>query len=289
MAAGIALVQIYGLGQVRAGSHIINAIHFSNVSITLGLFSLGGVFVVRERYAAAFLIPLGCAVLACVLASSRGPILAVAAVMPLFLFVLFWHSKRLALFVTIASAVVAVLGFAMLNAFAPGQLARIQDMVTVIPDALTHWDTQDASTNIRLGLIRAGIEAFQDAPWFGHGWGRIISATHPHMGEWLFSQAEGFDYLHNEQLDFAVGGGVLGIAAYMLILTAPLIGVLSVPRDRYFLARLYLAIMLAVSFLVFGLTSRLLGQGLQLTLFAFLTAYIIGFARNAAENGRANG
>ena len=68
-------------------------------------------------------------------------------------------------------------------------------MITVIPDALFRWDTEDTSTNIRLGLIRAGLEAFKDAPWFGHGWGSIISATHPHMGDWLFSRAEGFDYL----------------------------------------------------------------------------------------------
>tara|TARA_R110002051_G_scaffold318644_1_gene401266 strand:- start:21528 stop:22745 length:1218 start_codon:yes stop_codon:yes gene_type:complete len=283
LAAAIAGFQIYVLDQGRAGSHIINAIHFSNVSITLGLFSLAGVLLVRERFAAIFLVPLGCAVFACVLAASRGPLLAVAAVLPVFLIVLNFHSKRLALFLTIAIAVVTIVGFAALEALAPGQLARVQNMVTVIPDALFHWDTEDNSTNIRLGLLGAGFEAFKDAPWFGHGWGSIISATHPHMGDWLFSRAEGFDYLHNEPLDFAVGAGIPGVMAYMLILLAPIAGVVSFSRDQYFLTRMYLAIMLAVSFFVFGLTSRLLGQALQLTLFAFLTAYVVGYARNVAH------
>lgn len=288
LAAAIACFQIYVLDRSRAGSHIINAIHFSNVSITLGLFSLSGVLLVRERFAVIFLAPLGCAVLACVLAASRGPLLAIAAVLPLFLIVSIFHSKRLALFLAIAIVVVAIVGIAALEALAPGQLARVQNMITVIPDALFRWDTEDTSTNIRLGLIRAGLEAFKDAPWFGHGWGSIISATHPHMGDWLFSRAEGFDYLHNEPLDFAVGAGVPGVVAYILILLAPLAGVLSFSRDRYFLARLYLAIMLAVSFFVFGLTSRLLGQALQLTLFAFLTAYVVGYARSVAQHDRSD-
>ncbi len=74
----------------------------------------------------------------------------------------------------------------------------------------------------------------------------------------------------------AVAAGAVSLAAWLAILAAPTIGALAGPRDDFFRARVYLALMLALSYAVLGLTDFTLGYDLQTTLFAFVVAAAAG-------------
>lgn len=286
LGGGIACIQVFGMGSARAGWHVINAIHFANVSLTLGFFSLAGVLLEKDWKALLYAVPMVAALVACILAATRGPLLTALIVLPLFLAFLFRKSRRQA-GIAMALAGLAMVVFGLLAAvFAPQQLARLGSVLVVIPDAIVNGTTGEKSTDIRLMFLNAGLEAFRDAPVFGHGWMRLVEASRPYVPDWLLERSYDFNYLHNEPLDFAVGAGIFGLLAYGLILVAPVAGVLAAPKDRQFPARLYLALMLSIAFLAFGLTSRLLGHALQQTLYVFMTAFIVGFNRPPTEGPR---
>jgi hypothetical protein len=77
----------------------------------------------------------------------------------------------------------------------------------------------------------------------------------------------------------AVAAGVVGIACWLAIIAAPLVGVLVMPRDRLHVLRLYCALILSTSLFIFGLTDMTLGYDLPTTLYAFLTALVLGAFR----------
>ena len=71
----------------------------------------------------------------------------------------------------------------------------------------------------------------------------------------------------------------MGIAAWLATLFAPIVGLFFVPRDRYANTRLYCAVLLTVSFFIFGLTDMEFGYDLPTTLHAFFTAIVLGAFR----------
>lgn len=284
LSLAVAATQIYILGETRAGGHVINAIHFANIAVMLGFLSLIGIFSSANPWRYLLLIAPALAIASCILSASRGPLLGGGVLLAVFLCVLWFRSRRAVIGTLLAVGAIALAVFALAALYAPVQLARFASVFDIVADALLSGDTADGSTNIRLGFYEAGWRAFLEAPLFGHGWERIISASYPYMEPWLqgYVREQSFTYLHNDVLDFAAGAGLLGLFAYGILLTTPVIAVLAGPRDRRFLARLYGALVLSVGFLVFGLTSRLMGHALQLTLFSMMTMVILCYG-SAAE------
>ena len=84
---------------------------------------------------------------------------------------------------------------------------------------------------------------------------------------------------HNDFFNAAVSAGIVGIVAWLATLLAPIVGVLVMPRDRISTLRLYSALLLSLSFLIFGLTDMTFGYDLPTTLHAFLTAIVLGAFR----------
>ena len=85
----------------------------------------------------------------------------------------------------------------------------------------------------------------------------------------------------------AIRTNAVSIISYFGMLAAPGVGVMAGPKDRVFLGRVYGALVLAVGFFVFGLTSRLMGQALQLTLFCMMTMIIARYGWKENETGHA--
>lgn len=284
LSLAIACVQVFVFAEARAGEHVINAIHFANIALTLGFMALVGIFTSASKWRYLLLLGPICAIVSCVLSASRGPLVGALVLFAIFFAILWFRSRRSTLLILGAGLIVGAVLFAAASAFAPTQLGRLSNAAAVIMETLMEGETGDRSTNIRLGLFAGGWAAFQDSIWIGHGWDRIIAASHPYLEPWLqdFLDARNFTYLHNDVLDFAAGAGILGVLAYLLMMVAPTIGVIVGPRDDLFLGRLYGALVLTVGFFVFGLTSRLMGHALQLTLFCMMSMVINSYGRRGA-------
>ena len=76
-----------------------------------------------------------------------------------------------------------------------------------------------------------------------------------------------------------MAAGVVGIVSWLMVLAAPLVGVAVMPKDRFSTLRLYCALILSVSFFIFGLTDLTFGYDLPTTLYAFMTAVVLGAFR----------
>jgi hypothetical protein len=77
----------------------------------------------------------------------------------------------------------------------------------------------------------------------------------------------------------------VGIVCWLAIIAAPIIGVFAMPRDRLHTVRLYCALILSTSLFIFGLTDMTLGYDLPTTLYAFLTAIVLGAFREPTPDG----
>ena len=133
----------------------------------------------------------------------------------------------------------------------------------------------ETSSSYRTQMYAGGLRAFWDAPLLGHGWKNQVTSALPYMSEEARAgyAVEGWSYIHNEPLGFALSAGVLGIVAYVCIMVAPLMAW----RLRRFDAgtiRLYLALVLVVGFFVAGMTDVLFMTELPKTILAFGTGAI---------------
>jgi O-antigen ligase len=128
---------------------------------------------------------------------------------------------------------------------------------------------QDYATIQRLQMWQAGWSALLRAPLIGHGWAHLSDAAKPYV----------LSMYHNDFFNSAVAAGVVGIVAWLATLLAPVAGVMVMPRDRFSNLRLYCALLLSLSFFIFGLTDMTFGYDLPTTLHAFLTAIVLGAFR----------
>jgi O-antigen ligase len=137
----------------------------------------------------------------------------------------------------------------------------------------------DESTRERLVLWQAGWSSFQQSPWLGHGWANIMSSVQPFLPADDAALATTLPQLHNDVLNFAVGAGIVGVACYFAIISAPLVGAWLSPRDRLRTFRLYGATVLTIVYIGGGLTDLMFGFEFHTFLFIMLTAILLGYCR----------
>jgi O-antigen ligase len=155
-------------------------------------------------------------------------------------------------------------------------------------ETLDAGEGADTSIMARFDLIRVGLAAFLQSPLVGHGWahlGSVAAAIDPEGPGRLWGSY--FSY-HNDAVNFAVAGGAIGIACWLALLAAPLLG----PRPAILPARSrcaadrslgYARWMLVLGCAVFGLTDMVLGYDLPTTLHAFIGASLLGWSRQAGR------
>jgi len=88
--------------------------------------------------------------------------------------------------------------------------------------------------------------------------------------------------LHNDVLNFAVSGGVVGIACYFVILTAPTIAAWRSVRDSFYATRLYGTSALMGVYAAAGLTDLMFGHEFHTAFYITLNAIILGMCRDPA-------
>lgn len=268
------------LGQLRVGWHTVNPIHFGNISVFLGYLGLLGAFGTSKHRWIYFASPVF-GLVGVLYSGSRGPLLTgivLAFVAFGFLLLRQRFSARTALLTLV---IFLTLGLIAMAVAATTGFGRVDRMLMLVQSWIKTGDILDASTRIRLDLYQGGWQAFLASPIFGHGWWNLLPSVEPFVSEATWATASDFTHLHNDIIDFLVAGGTLGVMAYLLIISAPLISAVFGPRDSLRLQRLYGASVLTIGFGTSGLTNLLLGNGLQTTLFAFMAALIIGMRAQA--------
>jgi len=233
--------------------------------VLLGFMGLIGVLAARSYWRWLLLIGTAASLYALYLTSTRGVFVAVPVLGLLFVVALMRElkAKRVWYAVGLGALVLAVAAVAVVSPRFLGVASLIEQTVfnqSAIPDP---------STTQRIVMWQAGWSALLRAPLIGHGWAHLSDAAKPVQ----------LSMYHNDFFNAAVSAGVVGIVAWLATLLAPIVGVLVMPPDRLSNLRLYCALLLSVSFFIFGLTDMTFGYDLPTTLHAFLTAIVLGAFR----------
>lgn len=258
----------------RAAGFIMGGNVLARIALVLGMVGTGGLFLTRSPYRfLLYLGPLG-SLLAVYLTQTRGAALAV----PAMAFVLIGflgadRNSRRQLLVFAALALVALGTMLATDRF--GGIFRVA--AEVLQSGSSASDSASAQ---RLEMLQAALGAFQLSPWVGYGWANLAAAAAQiiDMTPYGGPSGGGFQF-HNDLANFAVSAGLFGIAGLLVALVAPIAGAWVSQRDALFRARLFCCLQLSLGYAIFGLTDITLGYDLSTTLYAFLTAIILGVGR----------
>lgn len=246
------------------------------MALPLGFIALVGIWLDTGPRRWLYVLAPVAALLATYFSGSRGGALAIP-VMGLVALIFLWRApstRRLAMG-GLAAATLALLALSLVSGGAV--LGRFGTIVEVTWTSFTTGSAGgDSAVQERLDMYAAGWQGFQMRPWIGWGWahlGDVAAMLDPDH----FAKEAGTGFMfHNDWINFAVAAGVVGLACLVVLLAAPVIGALASTRDRHFPVRLYGALVLSLGFLVFGLTDSTLGYDAPTTLYAYLTALLLG-------------
>jgi O-antigen ligase len=110
-----------------------------------------------------------------------------------------------------------------------------------------------------------------------------MTAALPYVEPQYLEEARRLPQLHNDVVNFAVAGGVVGIAVYLVIIATPVIAALASSHDRYRPARLYAAIGLVIVYGGGGLTDLMFGHEFHTALYILLVAIVLGIFREGPD------
>jgi O-antigen ligase len=278
--AGVGLVTAlalrYGIGNPRAGeaSFITDPYRLAVTTLLLATIVLGALFTPdRRRWLG--LAGLVAAAGVIWLTGSRTALLGV----PLLVLITALCFVRRPMAIAGILGATAGLGLMALFVELPG---RSRMRLWEVLGGLVNGDTiADESIWVRIRLWGDALGDIAAAPIFGHGWGDWLMvpmrARFPQDLESLHT----IRHMHNDALHFAMAGGALGVAAWLLLLGAPLAGYLALPSERKTRQRLHAILVLVGGYFGLGLADIMLASPAQLTLYVALTAVVLSPSRAA--------
>lgn len=280
---GLTLVMVVYQGIVQAGrprGFNLGPIVLSNAALALAVVATSGALVMRSRTSLLLPLTLIAAIATIIITQSRGPLVAV---LPLLMLtgIFLWRERFTSWLFIASSGVAAVLAAAATIAFAGGRLAQLP---AVILGVLGAGGQRDYTTGIRLALYEAAWKAFLESPWVGHGWARLMTSALPYVDPQYLEAARKLPQLHNDVLNFAVAGGIVGVGVYLVIIATPLIAALRSGHDRYRAARIYATSGLAIVYVGGGLTDLMFGHEFHTALYVVLVAIVLGFFRETPSS-----
>ncbi len=272
----VGLIAIYIFHNARASYGFVNANDLSGFALLFGFLSLVGMVEHKGKMDFLYLFGPLLAFATILITGSRGAFLAFIPMLFIAAWFLIPNKFRLpALFALLI--VVALSIFIMISFF---QIDRFVALVEIAKSLVNGESVADSSTNQRLLLFAAGIKAFLQAPIFGHGWGNLMQVVAPFIPDVPQRNAAlSVPQLHNDIINFAVTGGVIGVATYLIILIAPIIAVWRSANDKYKRARKIGIMLLLTCYSMRGLTDLMIGFEYGTTFYVTSLALIIGFLR----------
>lgn len=267
---------VYGLAM---GPHVI-----ARITLTFAFLALAGLLTLRSRWRFLGYLGLAAAVLVLLLSGTRGAFVALPPMAFVFVaFLLLDRRNRAQAFLLIALSIGAMAALMLLS-------DRFALLVGMAQQVLTTGVTEVGSGNHRLVMLEAAWQIFWQSPLIGHGWANFGAEAYPiaKSAVWGGPNDQLFQF-HNDLANFAVAAGTVGIVCWLALLAAPILGALATQRDSLFRARLYICVQLSVSYFVFGLTDFTFGYDLPTTIYASLTAMVLGALRDGRPAERTAG
>ncbi len=266
---GHALVQVFVLGHPRATAGMANPIPFGDTAILAAGLSMVGFQRLSPRMRAfAFLAAL-CGIGGCLLSQTRGALLALP-LLAVAIGVHLWPLIRRR-----AAPALLVVGLVMVALGLFASLTKIPERIEEVRQAIEAAEParhRDPSTAHRVVLWTYGLDAFLDRPLTGYGSQNAVDEVRERARRAGFAIPP-YNHLHNEFITTAVGKGLLGLLALLLLLAAPVIIALGSPADGRQRDRIAFAVMLSGGYGLFGLTNLLFSHDQTNTVFA--SAYLV--------------
>lgn len=260
------LQHVYGFNM---GPHVV-----ARIALVTGFLSLSGLLANRSPRGFAFYLGPLAALAVLYLSNTRGAALALPPMaLVLFVFLLVDRRDRLQAMIIAAVAVAAIAAVALTS-------DRFASIGRVVGELLGGQSAGDSSAMQRLAMLSAAWQLFVASPIVGYGWANFAAVAYPILQGIVWGgPTDPFFQFHNDLANFAVAAGIVGVICWVALLAAPVVGALMSPRDALFRVRLYCCVQLSVAYFVFGLTDFTLGYDLPTTLYAFLTAIVLGAFR----------
>lgn len=266
---GYALVQVFVLGHPRATAGMSNAIPFGGTAMLSAGLSMIGFARLSMRMRIFAVAALLCGVGGSLLSQTRGALFALP-VLAVVLGVHLWPMIRQRLLR--AGLVAAAIG-CLIVVFAV--TVRIPDRINEVRVALeseTLVRHSEQSIAHRVVLWTYGIDAFLERPLLGYGSQNAVSEVRDRAAQKGFDIPR-YSHLHNEYISTAVGRGVIGLAALIALLLAPILIAAATPFDERYRDRIAFAVLLSGCYALFGLTNLLFSHDQTNTVFA--SAYLV--------------
>ncbi len=269
----VMLVRIGYMGGRRVDAGLIGVIVLANTAVLLGFLSLIGAAADHGLWRFVYLLGPIAGVSAEILTKSRGPLMAIVP-LAIAAAIFLARSLRINWWWVTAGLIAALAAIVMWVWSLGGRMAKLPGIFYSI---LSGDFVRDRTAEFRLDLYQAGWKAFQDAPIIGHGWARIMAAATPYLEN---PELASLPQLHNDFLDFAVAGGIVGIACYVALLASPVVLGLLSPRDSLRRIRLYGCAVLSIAYFFDGLTDLMFGFEFHTALYAAILAILLGYCRD---------
>lgn len=270
-----ALVQVHIFGMARAQGDTVS-IFFADISALLGFFCLVGFTVERTKWRWLYVLGHAAGLAACLAGGSRGALLGYAVLYGCFgVFTLMRGEGTLRKRVLVLAAI-PILSLGL------GQVLfsteRVFTVVSVLGEVASTGkaDTDESATH-RLAFWQGGLGAFQQSPIYGNGWWRRYDAAVPYMPDDGVDRTWSDDtsHLHNDLINFASAAGILGVAAYLLLIAGPAISAWRAPDSPSRSFRLLAAVGLSFGYFIFGMTDTMFVFEVPKSLFVLCAAVIM--------------
>lgn len=250
-----------------------NPIHYATLAAIVGNMALVGLVSTTSPWRYIFLAGPLMGLAAAVIADSRGPMAGSIAMLAAGLALLtLWHWRERAFRRILV--VVVLIGAAALASLVMQGNPRV--LALFDGNVFNIFRFTGGSDDIRVALYISALEALKTAPVFGLGLGQIMVTA-----ETLFPDlvvGTGLENLHADWANFAAMAGGLGLAAYLLLLAAPLLLLLD-PKIRRERAIVLGAVMLAVGQASLGVSNAMFGVLPQTVIYATMLGYLAALAR----------
>ena len=281
LAAGALCSICYALFQaymVKSGTRVIgpyNPIAFGDLALVYGFMALSGIRYFAKRHGLLMIIPILAVIgglLAAFLSGTRGALLAIPVLTLIFLI--------------------------QLGSFKYTWIYRVVTVLVIALSSVTYTQLSGVSIDERIhdGIEDArlffageremlkGEEAFRLRVW-DEAW--EVYKEHPLLGtgrkQYLETVREGSNiqcaHLHNMFLEFLVNYGIVGLAALLAVLLAPLFLLIPVIKQNYRKPRIadtaFSGINLVAAFLIFSLTTCVFYRNLYIAFYIVILAALL--------------
>ncbi len=293
MGAGVfALYQYYylhlnSLQEYSSLGYMIK-INFGNISLLLGMMSLGGLFLVKEiafkkAYIILSLLAFVLGVTGSVLSGSRGGWLALPFFMGLFF--IYSPGKKNIKILCVVSLILGLFVTYYANHYVKSRidLAYMNTATYFFGDELK---ATSASTGTRFELWKAGGMIVKEHSLLGIGSGQFKYALEEKIKAGKIKQIETYTHAHNEPLQILISTGIGGLFAYILLYAGSAyyfyrsLKTSTINRHKY---SSFLGIMTVGAFFIFGLTNYSFGHHVMVLFLALMLAIFAGIS-SSIEN-----